>query len=56
MTPPVIARLEFPAAWRVLLVLNSRIKGLHGAQEVEFFAALGPFDTAGAQRKSAAWC
>jgi beta-ribofuranosylaminobenzene 5'-phosphate synthase len=48
VTPPVIARLEFPAAWRVLLVLDSRIKGLHGAQEAESFAALGPFDAAGA--------
>jgi beta-RFAP synthase len=43
VTPPVIARLDFPPAWRVLLVRDSRLKGLHGAQEAESFAALGPF-------------
>jgi beta-RFAP synthase len=43
VTPPVIARLDFPPEWRVLLVLDSRLKGLHGAQEVESFAALGSF-------------
>ena len=48
VTPPIIARLEFPAGWRVLLVLDSRLKGLHGAQETESFAALGPFAAAGA--------
>ena len=37
-----------PPPGAVLLVLDSRIKGLHGAQEVKSFAALGPFDAAGA--------
>jgi beta-ribofuranosylaminobenzene 5'-phosphate synthase len=48
VTPPVIARLEFPAAWRVLLVLDSRMKGLHGTQEIEAFAALEPFEASAA--------
>ncbi|MGO9673224.1 MAG: beta-ribofuranosylaminobenzene 5'-phosphate synthase family protein [Methylocella sp.] len=48
ITPPVIARLDFPAAWRVMLVLDSRLKGLHGAQETESFAALAPFESAAA--------
>jgi beta-RFAP synthase len=48
VTPPVIARLDFPAAWGVILVLDSRLKGLHGAQEAESFAALGPFESGAA--------
>lgn len=48
VTPPVIARFDFPVAWRVLLVLDSRMKGLHGAKEAESFAALGPFNAAAA--------
>ena len=47
-TPPVIARLEFPPAWRVLLVLDSGMKGIHGAQEAASFAALEPFEAAAA--------
>ncbi len=48
VTPPVIARLDFPRAWRVLLVLDSSLKGLHGVQEADSFAALGSFDASAA--------
>ena len=48
VAPPVIARLDFPPAWRVLLVLDPRQKGLHGEEETASFAALPPFDPAAA--------
>ena len=41
--PPVTARLAFPDAWRVLLVLDARGQGLHGRREVEAFKRLPPF-------------
>ncbi|PNG26113.1 beta-ribofuranosylaminobenzene 5'-phosphate synthase family protein [Methylocella silvestris] len=46
ITPPVIARLEFPPAWRVILVLDPELKGIHGPQEIQSFAALEPFEAA----------
>ncbi len=48
VTPPVIARLDFPPAWRILLVLDSGRKGLHGADETASFAALAPLEAAAA--------
>lgn len=44
MTPPVVARAEFPDAWRVLLVSDPENVGLHGADERDAFAELPPFD------------
>lgn len=41
--PPVISRLPLPAAWRVLLIFDSRFRGLHGAAEIEAFKRLPPF-------------
>lgn len=41
--PNVIARLHFPDAWRVLLVMDRRGEGLHGATELAAFGALPPF-------------
>jgi beta-RFAP synthase len=41
--PPVTARLDFPEAWRILLVMDARGQGLHGKQEVEAFRKLPPF-------------
>ncbi len=32
-TPPVIARLDFPPQWRVILVLDPRTAGVHGGEE-----------------------
>ncbi len=46
VTPPVIARLPFPAEWRILLVADLQSVGLHGADEREAFAALPPFSEA----------
>lgn len=41
--PPVVARLEFPADWRLILVLDERDLGLHGKDEIEAFRALPVF-------------
>lgn len=38
--PTVIARLEFPAAWRFVLVFDHSFQGLHGDQEKQAFANL----------------
>lgn len=43
---PVLARIDFPAAWRVLLVLDPRINGLNGAAERSALEALPAFDRA----------
>ncbi len=42
LTPPIVARLDFPPSWRALVVLDPQIKGIHGAQETASFAALEP--------------
>jgi beta-RFAP synthase len=41
--PPVVARLNFPAAWRVILIFDPTHVGLHGGQELAAFRALPPF-------------
>lgn len=41
--PPVIARMAFPESWRVVLLLDRRGEGLHGAQELDAFRRLPPF-------------
>jgi beta-ribofuranosylaminobenzene 5'-phosphate synthase len=41
--PPVLARYEFPAKWRILLIFDRRIKGKHGAEEETLFLDLPPF-------------
>ncbi len=46
--PPVVARLPFPDEWRVLLILDEAVAGLHGADELEAFRALPPFPSADA--------
>jgi beta-RFAP synthase len=40
---PIVARMEFPKDWRVLLVLDQAARGLHGSAEVEAFRGLPPF-------------
>ncbi|HJV25862.1 MAG TPA: beta-ribofuranosylaminobenzene 5'-phosphate synthase family protein [Aromatoleum sp.] len=42
-TPPLLARIAFPPAWRVLLVLDERQDGLHGADERVAMDCLAPF-------------
>jgi len=44
LTPPVIARAEFPDDWRILLVGDPAATGLHGAGEKEAFATLPPLE------------
>lgn len=41
--PPVTARLEFPAHWRIVLMHDRRGQGLHGAKELGAFDALPHF-------------
>jgi beta-RFAP synthase len=44
--PPTVARVEFPAAWRVLLILDDQVQGLHGEREAEAFRTLPAFPDA----------
>lgn len=41
--PPLVARMDFPSDWSVLIVRPSGPKGRHGADESTAFAALPPF-------------
>lgn len=45
--PPVVARMPFPGEWRVMLVLDHTVDGLHGADELAAFRALPPFPRSG---------
>ena len=38
VTPPVVAWMNFPSDWRVLLMLDPRIEGAHGEAERRAFA------------------
>jgi beta-RFAP synthase len=51
-TPPVIARLAVPDAWRFILVFDPRGQGLHGSGELQAFSELPPFPLAEARRLS----
>src|ERR1700726_1378107 len=39
-TPPVVARMDFPPQWRVIVVLDPRTEGMHGRDEQAAFARL----------------
>ncbi|WP_244528658.1 beta-ribofuranosylaminobenzene 5'-phosphate synthase family protein [Methylobacterium gossipiicola] len=41
--PPVIARLAYPDAWRVVLILDTGMTGVHGSREVAAFRDLPRF-------------
>lgn len=41
--PPVIARLPYPEAWRIVLILDPSMAGVHGTREVEAFRDLPRF-------------
>ena len=41
--PPVLSRLPFPEAWRVLLIFDHARQGLHGPEEAQAFRALPLF-------------
>ena len=42
-TPPVLARMDFPDAWRILLIMDDTHKGLHGEEELSAFKTLPVF-------------
>lgn len=42
-TPPILARFDFPAKWRIVLILDHGFRGIHGAKETEAFAKLASF-------------
>ncbi|CAO4164597.1 Beta-ribofuranosylaminobenzene 5'-phosphate synthase [Methylorubrum populi] len=42
--PPVIARLNYPEEWRVVLILDEAMTGVHGSRETEAFRDLPLFD------------
>ena len=44
--PPVVARLPFPEAWRIVLILDTAMEGVHGTREVEAFRELPRFPEA----------
>ena len=48
--PPVVSRLDFPEDWRVLLILDHGLRGLHGASEAEAFRNLPPFPERSSER------
>ncbi len=48
--PPIIVRSSFPAEWRVVLVLDPDLAGVHGEAERAAFARLPPFPERDADR------
>jgi beta-ribofuranosylaminobenzene 5'-phosphate synthase len=46
--PPIVARMEFPPEWRVMIVLDPRIEGVHGSGEQTAFAELADSSAASA--------
>ncbi len=43
VVPPILARMDFPEEWRVLLVFDHAATGVHGSQEISAFRTLPPF-------------
>ncbi|GBU15981.1 MAG: GHMP kinase [Methylobacterium sp. CG08_land_8_20_14_0_20_71_15] len=41
--PPVVARLAYPEAWRVVLILDTGMTGVHGKREIAAFRDLPRF-------------
>ncbi len=41
--PPILARLPFPEAWRVLLIYDAGAQGVHGQEEIQAFRQLPEF-------------
>ena len=41
--PPITVRHDFPENWRIILLINSREKGIHGQKEYKAFKTLKPF-------------
>jgi beta-RFAP synthase len=47
-TPPVLARLAFPESWRIVLVMDRGMEGVHGDEERAAFSTLPEFPAAAA--------
>ncbi|MGE0213924.1 MAG: beta-ribofuranosylaminobenzene 5'-phosphate synthase family protein [Parvibaculaceae bacterium] len=45
---PILVRLPFPEAWRILLISDPAADGIHGERELNAFADLKPFPEAAA--------
>jgi beta-ribofuranosylaminobenzene 5'-phosphate synthase len=43
LVPPVIARADFPEAWRIILIFDHADIGVHGSEESEAFRTLPEF-------------
>ncbi|MEC4748972.1 beta-ribofuranosylaminobenzene 5'-phosphate synthase family protein [Methylomicrobium sp. Wu6] len=52
ITPPLLARMAIPEAWRFILVFDKRGQGLHGLQEIQAFQELPPFPRREAEQLS----
>lgn len=50
LPPPILARLPFPADWRIVLLFDPARQGLHGHAEVDAFRQLPVFPQAAAAR------
>jgi len=46
VVPPIIARMDFPTDWRVLLIFDQHTEGVHGPSEISAFNALPKFSAA----------
>jgi beta-ribofuranosylaminobenzene 5'-phosphate synthase len=44
--PPILTRLAFPEEWRIILVVDTDVEGVHGADERNAFARLPEFPPA----------
>ena len=43
VTPPLLAHYTYPEEWRIVLIMESHSKGLHGTEESKAFKSLPPF-------------
>ena len=43
IVPPILVRMAFPEQWRILLVQDQTIQGVHGKEELKAFAELPEF-------------
>lgn len=50
LIPPVIARADFPEAWRIVLIFDRTHSGVHGAEEIAAFRNLPEFPADAAAR------
>lgn len=51
--PPLVAHFDFPQEWRVILVFQDDLSGIHGSAELEAFASLPEFSSEAAGEVSA---